>query len=141
MPTTYIPDAGSIVKNFQIITKGGIFDSTACIFRQGTWNAGKLNGPDCTITNYADSTSVNIRTGPYSNNSPNGTVSEYVFPKSSWSVFITNPDAGVDCTRYTQVFTNGVFDSTTETVDKKIKGLVTYNSKGYIIGFTFSEVA
>lgn len=140
MVTTLVSAPGSVVKNFQIVTEGGSYNDVACVFKQGSWLKGKLNGSDCTNTNYSDVSLVNIRKGVYSSDKENGTIIEYVFPKSLWGDFILNPPAGIDSTKYIQEYTSGVLSSTTSSGSQKIKGLVTYNSKGYVIDFSFSEV-
>lgn len=140
MVLTLVPINGGKVKNFQLVGDGGSYDNVKCIFKQGTWVNNKLNGTDARVTNYLSAT-VNIRQGVYQNGVENGIVLEYVFPKTSWDEFITNPEAGIDSTRYTQTFSAGVWVSTSETLtEKKIKGLISLNSAGNIEGFTFSEV-
>lgn len=141
MTVTYVPDAGSVFKNFQIITSGGIFNDAACIFKQGVWLNGKLNGSACTVTNYSDATNVVIRTGVYSADKENGAIVEYILPKADWAAFIATPVGGLDSTRNTCVYSAGILQSTSETLpNKKIQGTVTYNVQGKINGFTFVEV-
>lgn len=141
MTVTFIPSPGSVFRNFQIVTDGSIFDDVTCLFKQGTWQSGKLNGANCTLTNYIDITNVNIRVGVFTSGKENGAIYEYIFPKSDWLTFIATPVGGIDSTRYTRIYTNGILTSTSETITgKKIQGTITYNSAGNINGFSFIEI-
>ena len=140
MTVTLVPINSGYVKNFQIVGEGGKYDDLKCLFEQGVWSGGKLNGSSCVVTNYLSSSTVTIKTGVYTNSLPNGNITEYELSKSDWATFITNPDAGVDSTKYTRVYTNGALSSTSDTTSQKIKGLITYNTSGKISGFQFSEV-
>ena len=139
MVLTLVPINGGYVKNFQIVGEGGKYDDVACLFKQGFWSSGKLNGSDCRVTNYFSS-EVNIKQGVYASDKANGAIIEYTFPKTDWSTFITDPVLGIDSTKYTRVYTNGILTSTSATVTQKIKGLTTLNGNGNIVGFSFSEV-
>jgi hypothetical protein len=136
---TIVPDSGSYIQNGQIRSSGGYYDSANSLFKQGTWRSGKLHGASCKSTDYSGNM-VDIRSGPYNIGKENGTITEYVFPKSSWLTFIASPPAGVAATKYVQVYTNGVLSSTTSTSSVNIKGDITYNVNGYINSFTFNEV-
>lgn len=139
MTVTLIPINGGYIKNFKLYGEGGRYDDVACEFKQGFWSNGKLNGATCQVTNYF-SAEVNIKKGVYSNDLANGAIEEYTFPKTDWDTFVSNPEAGIDSTKYTRVYTNGVLTSTSATVTQKIKGEITYNVKNNIIDFAFSEV-
>lgn len=131
------PDSGSVIKNFQIITNGSIYNGNVSMFYQGVFLNGKLNGPSCRLTNYSSSY-VNIRVGPYTAGNPDGTILEYVFPKALWTSFSTGGTISV--TRYAQVFNNGVYVQTDSTNTVDIRGSTTINGNGYYNYFTFSEV-
>lgn len=140
MVVTLVSDPGSVVKNFQIVTNGGSYNDVACVFKQGVWYKGKLSGANCTLTNYFNAT-VRIRQGDFLNDLENGNITAYEFPKTSWDEFVTNPAAGIDSTKLLQVYSSGTLTSTISTINnKKIKGSLTLNSNGYVVGFTFSEV-
>jgi hypothetical protein len=127
------------IKNFQIIGHGGIYDSTKCLYRQGTWTNNQLNGE----TVYTDffNPIVNIKVGPYTSNKPNGTISEYTFNKTEWDAFIADPPAGIAATKKVNVYSSGALTSTTSTETVNISGHVDKNSAGNVIAFTFVEVA
>lgn len=139
MPITFIPKNGGYWKNGTLQGGGVIIDTNNSIIKKGTFNRGKLNGNNCLKVDYSGATLVNIRVGIYANDKENGQVYEYVFAKSLWDDFL-NLEEGVDSTRYTQIFNNGVWVSTSETVNnKKVKGSFVYvNSK--LNDFTFEEV-
>lgn len=139
MPVTFIPINGGYWKNGALHGEGYIIDTNNYIIKKGEFDKGKLSGENCLKINYSNESLVNIRLGIYSNDKENGQVYEYVFSKSLWDDFL-NLEQGVDSTRYTQIFNNGIWSSTSETVNnKKIKGSFDYvNSK--LVGFTFEEV-
>jgi hypothetical protein len=144
MTVTLVPINGGYVRNFKIYGEGGSYDDVQCKFKQGYWSNGKLNStvsvPTCRVTDYLQS-EVNIKSGTYTNDLPNGTISEYTFSKTLWDQFVTFPDAGIDSTKHTRTYVNGVLDSTTSTVTQKIKGQIQYNASNKINGFIFEEVA
>lgn len=138
MGIVLVPDPGSVIKNFQIVDSGSVYNGNTFIFYQGKFYAGKLNGPSCCLTNFASSGFVNIRVGAYNAGKPHGTVFEYVFPKSLWDTFSTG--SIISATKYTQVFNNGVYVSTEATDSVSIEGNTTVNSNGYYNSFTFAKV-
>lgn len=125
MSITWIPTAGQGVwRKCKIIGNGQEIDEINHIIKRGTFNNdGKLEGPSCIVINYSDSTNVSIRSGSYLEGKEHGDVYEYVFPKSSWNNFHGTPN-GVNSTRYKHTFNNGVWVSTSETINnKRIKGI------------------
>lgn len=139
MPITYVTTGTGYVKNFQIIGTGCTFDSTKCLYRQGTWSNNQLNG-ETVYTDFFNPV-VNIKVGPYTSNKPNGTIAEYTFNKTEWDAFVANPPAGISVTKKINVYTSGVLTSTTSTETINIKGSIDKNTAGNVVGFTFSEVA
>jgi hypothetical protein len=139
MVVSIVPTNGSTIRNGSLVNTGGIYDTGKSLFRQGSWVSGSLDGSSCIKTDYSGNI-VNIKTGPYSAGFENGNIIEYDFPKTSWVSFITNPPAGVAATKYAQVYENGILSSTTSTTPVNITGLVTYDAKGHIIDFFYSEV-
>lgn len=137
MPVTLVPDEGSMIRNFQIVDAGSIFDSTTKIITQGTFFKGRLNGENCIVTKYA-SEDVSIRKGTYSGGLENGDIFEYVFVQSEWEKLFDA--SGINVTRYTHVFVHGNWHSTIETTTKQITGVRKFNDKQYLVGFTFTEV-
>ncbi|MGL5935140.1 MAG: hypothetical protein ACRCZI_05910 [Cetobacterium sp.] len=129
---------GGIIKNFRIVGEGGVYNDVTCLFKQGFWSNGKLNGASCCVTNYLNA-EVNIKQGVYTNDLPNGAINEYTFNKTEWDAFLINPGAGIDATKYVRTYTAGNLSSTTSTTTQKIIGeLVIINSK--IQGFSFAEI-
>lgn len=138
MPVTLVPDAGSKIQNFQIVTAGGIFNSNVFTITQGTFLKGKLEGDNCFFTSYGGAT-ISIRQGQFSTGQENGNIREYVFPKADWeNLFVEGTPISV--TRYTQVFAGGAWQSTSATVTLNISGTRTYNSQGNMTSFKFVEV-
>jgi len=133
-----VPIGSGFVKNFHIVGEGGSYDAINCIYKQGTWSNNKLNG-GTVYTNFFNPI-VNIKVGPYSENQPNGTFSEYTFDKTSWVGFIANPPAGIAATKNINVYTAGVLTSTTSTSSVNISGTISKNLANNVIGFTFVEV-
>lgn len=127
------------IENFRMVGYGAIYDENALNFKQGFFQNGNLTGPPPgQVTDYSTD-SVSIRNGVYTNGVPNGQIYEYVFPKISWSTFVAGQQA-VSATKYTQLFSNGVWQSNSATESKQLTGQFTINDKGYIVGFTFTEV-
>jgi hypothetical protein len=141
MGVTLVPNSGSTVKNFQIVTAGSIFDDVACTIIQGTFASGnKLNDPNGCKTNYSG-VLVSIRQGGFTLGKEDGTIFEFVFAKTSWDAFIDTTTPSVSCTKYTHTFSNGSWTATTETLTGvNIKGTVTRNTTGRINSFSFVEV-
>lgn len=139
MVTICSPINEGVVKNFKIEGEGGEYNDTTCIFKQGIWSNKKLNGSDCWVTDYSGDP-INIKNGVYTNDKANGAIIEYEFPQADWATFITNPEAGIDSTKYTRVYTAGVLTSTSATVAQKIKALMVYRD-GHPKGITITEVA
>lgn len=138
MPVTLVPAEGSVIKNFQIVDTGGIFDGNTKIITQGVFLKGKLNGLECTVTKYGGD-DISIRHGAYEAGREHGDIFEYVFVQALWEgLFVA--DSNISVTRYTQIFTDGVWQSTSATETKQITGTRTYNTKGYLVGFTYVEV-
>jgi hypothetical protein len=136
-----VPDQGSSVKAFQIVTSGSIFDENKCIFTQGIFSSGKLNDPNGRVTNYSN-VNVSIRQGGYQLGKEYGSILEYVFPKTLWDAFIDTTTPYVVSTRYTHTFNNGRYISTSETKNNvNIKAAVSKNLNNQIIAFSFSEIA
>ncbi len=138
MGIVLVPAPGSYVKNFQIYDTGSVYNGNIFKFYQGKFLSGKLNGVMCTLTNYSDANFVSIRVGPFKNGLENGTVQEYVFPKSQWDSFIN--ETIVSATKYEHVFVNGVWSQTNGSIVVNIQGKHTVNNNGYINYFSFSEV-
>ncbi len=139
MSITYIPKNGGYWKNGTLYGEGDIVDTNNSIIKSGFFDKGKLSGENCLKINYSSETLVNVRMGSYTNDKENGPVYEYVFSKSLWDDFL-NLEEGINSTRYTQIFNNGVWSSTSETINnKKIKGTFNY-SNSRLVGFTFEEV-
>lgn len=138
MAITMVPDAGSKIQNFQIVTAGSIFDDVKCLIIQGTFLKGKLNGDVCFRTNYS-STDVSIRQGQFSAGLENGDILEYVFDLADWDKFFEDKSS-VSATRYKHMFANGVWQSTSETIAKNISGTKVLNANDRMIKFTFVEV-
>jgi hypothetical protein len=138
MAITMVPAAGSVIKNFQIVDTGGIYDDNLKVIKQGKFLSGKLNGPDCVVTSYGGS-EINIRKGAFSAGVENGSIFEYVFVQSDWELLF-GANSSISVTRYSHVFANGVWQSTSATNTVKITGTRTFNTKGYLVGFTFMEV-
>lgn len=132
-----IPDNGSHSSNFQIVGSGSYLDGNVCVFSQGPFTSGRLNGNGCTLTNFSIDP-VNIRVGSYVSGSPNGTILEYVFPLSEWDAFSTG--TATTATRYTQVFSNGTWVSTSATDTITIQGTTTVNSRNFVNSFSFVEL-
>lgn len=138
MPVTLVPDEGSIIKNFQIVNSGSIFDGNEKIITQGTFLKGKLNGDNCILTRYGGE-DISIRKGTFSNGLENGNIFEYVFLQAEWEKLFVN-NSHISVTRYTHVFANGVWHSTSATATVTITGTRVFNDKHYLVGFTFSEI-
>lgn len=141
MVVTFIPNTekGGHFRNFQIVGEGSTFDENNGIFIQGFFERGKLNVQDVgTVTKYLGD-AVSIRQGSYRNGMEDGKIYEYVFAKSEWQTFIDGK-VSVSTEKYTQLFNNGIYVSTSATETKQIIGKFTINAKGYIVGFEFSEL-
>lgn len=138
MVLTIVPLESGYVKNFQLVGEGGIFDSTKCLYRQGTWVNNKLNG-ESVYTDFLNPI-VNIKVGPYVSNKPDGTISEYTFDKTSWDAFILNSITGIEATKKINVYVAGILSSTTSTETINITGNTDTNLAGNVINFSFSEV-
>lgn len=124
MTITWTPVRGEgYWKNGILIGKGQYINDHESIMKKGTFDEnGVLNSTDCEVINYSDTNNVSIRKGPFVNGKEHGEIFEYVFTKSDWEDFKTRAN-GINSTKYTQLFSNGVWQSTTATVNnKRIKG-------------------
>jgi hypothetical protein len=140
MVVSFVPGVGGMLKNFKLIGNGSVFDSNKKIFQQNNFDsAGLLSGENCLTVNYA-ADPVFIRVGNYVAGVENGTISEYVFPQSSWSKFLSGTDDGVTSTKYTQVFSNGVWQSTSATATINITSTNTRDANNNISSFSFVEL-
>ena len=125
MPITWIPTPGQgIWRKCKIIGVGQEINEVDCIIKTGTFNEnGELEGKDCTVIDYSDASNVSVRIGPYLEGKENGEIHEYVFAKSSWNNFHTQPN-GANSMRYKHTFSHGNWVNTTETLNnKRIKGI------------------
>jgi hypothetical protein len=137
MAITMIPDEGSTIKNFQIYESGSVFDSTAKTIKQGSFLSGKLSGANCTTVNYSLPL-ITIRRGDFTAGKEDGAILEYVFDQANWDALFS--DVGISVTRYTHIFSSGVWQLTSATETKVIKGTRTVNAKSILVAFSFSEV-
>lgn len=115
MPITWIPVRGQgyCSKN-KIIGRGQYINDNTCIMKKGIFNAnGELHDNSGKLIDYSDSANVHIRQGVYNNGKENGVILEYVFAKSNWNDFLNN--SVINSTRYTHSFSNGTWQSTSET--------------------------
>ena len=140
MVATIVPISPGYMKNFQLFGNGGKYNTVKCTFDQGFWSNNKLNSNDCTVTRYLPVDTVNIKRGVYTNSIPNGAILEYEFDKSLWATFTSNPDEGIDSTKYERTYSAGALVSTESTAAQKIKASISYNLSGGVITFVFSEV-
>lgn len=137
MVVSFITDKPeTIIHNFQILGAGSIFDENNCVFTQGTFTGGKINGQG-TITKYG-SIEANIRRGEYTNGVENGKIFEYSFSKQCWANMLAGHD--ITSAKYTHMFTNGSWTSTLAQESRQIRGSVAKNAKGYVIAFEFTEL-
>src|SRR6185436_19644105 len=136
---TLVPDQNSVIKGFQIVTTGSIFDENKSIFTQGVFSAGKLNDTNGRVTNYSGP-SVSIRQGGYLLGKENGDIMEYVFRQNLWNAFIDTTTPYILGTRYTHLFNTGTYISTSETKKNiKIKASIDKNQAGRFIAFSYIE--
>jgi hypothetical protein len=114
MPVVWVSRRGfGFWKNGRLVGQGAYLNYNECIFRQGNFSNGLINDINGIIINYSSSSYVNIRTGAFTNGAENGTILEYVFPKSMWDSFYAGNN--ITSTRYTHTFSNGSWVSTTDT--------------------------
>lgn len=141
MTVTWLPVLGEGQwKNGVLVGVGQEIDENNKIIRKGSFNAiGQLDYEDCEVIDYSDSVNVIIRKGSFIRNKENGTIIEYLFNKSLWEDFKNNSN-GINVTKYSRTFSNGVQQSTESTINVNIKripdnGNTLINS----VGYNFSE--
>lgn len=137
MPFTWVPTVNQgYWQNGMLIGVGEALNEIDCILQKGTFNSkGQLNGNDCVSIDYSDASLVTIKKGTFSSGLEDGTIYEYVFPKSRWNTLIGN--GTIATTRYTRTYTDGVLTSTDQTqTNFNITGGFTYTDKFECCGFT-----
>ena len=139
MVVSFIPGPNGMVRNFHIIGNGSIFDENEQVITQGFFNGGVLDGPTVGYVTKYSTDSINIRSGTYARGLEDGQIYEYVFPKTDWLTFKAGIQ-GVSVTKYTHMFSNGVWKSTSATEIKQAKGKFAYNAKGNMIAFSFTSI-
>ena len=139
MPIVWLPRNGGYVKNMKMTGEGFFINEKESLVMDGTFKDGILDGEGM-VVKYADNL-INIRRGSYSNGKENGAVYEYVFPKTLWREFLDKEEGIDSATRYTHVFQNGAWKSTSETTVKKITGFLTkHDEKNHFISFSLVEL-
>jgi hypothetical protein len=115
MPITWIPVRGyGYWSKGKLIGEGQYINENDYLMEKGTFNQdGNLDAVECEVINYSDPANVSVRLGTYSDGKENGTIIEYVFAKSAWENFMIN--SSVSSTKYTHLFSNGVWESTSNT--------------------------
>ena len=136
MPYTWVPTISQgYWQNGVLVGVGEVLNEIDCILQKGTFNSkGQLHGNNCIAIDYSDLSLVTIKKGTFSNGLENGTVYEYVFPKSRWATLIGN--GTISTTKYTRTYNLGALTATTQTqTNFNIAGGFAYTDKFESCGF------
>lgn len=124
-------------KNGKLYGEGLIINEINCVFKKSTFDEnGRLNG-SATVYNYTNAT-VFIRVGTYADEKENGTISEYVFNRSLWPDLLAG--STITTTKYTHVFSAGIWQSTSNTQSKQISVDIIYNGVGNKIDINLNVI-